>query len=48
MEPSYKVNKYNSFGVSIVPDEKDKSKSYIMLDGYVIGVQVNTGTIYKK
>ena len=45
MEPSYKVNRYNSFGVSIVPDEKDKSKSYIMLDGYVIGVQVNTGTI---
>jgi hypothetical protein len=48
MEPLYKVSKHNSFGVSIIPDEKDKSKSYIMVDGYVIGVQVNTGTIYKK
>ncbi|MBU0923787.1 hypothetical protein KKG81_02775 [bacterium] len=47
MEPLYKVTKYNSFGVSIVPDEKDKSKSYIMVDGYVIGVQVTTGTISK-
>ena len=48
MEPLYKVSKYNSYGVSIIPDEKDKNKLYIMLDGYVIGVQVNTGTIYKK
>ncbi len=47
MEPSYKISKYNSFGVLIVPDEKDKNKSYIMLDGYVIGIQINTGTISK-
>lgn len=47
MEPTYKVNKHNSFGISIVPDEKDKHKSYIILDGYVIGVQVNTGTSSK-
>ncbi|MDZ7819811.1 MAG: hypothetical protein U5K55_14885 [Aliarcobacter sp.] len=47
MEPLYKVSKYNSFGVSIVPDEKDKNKSYIIVDGYIIGVQVTTGTISK-
>jgi hypothetical protein len=30
MEPLYKVSKHNSYGVSIIPDEKDKTKSYIM------------------
>ena len=36
MEPLYKVSKHNSYGYLLF----QKTKSYIMLDGYVIGVQV--------
>lgn len=34
----------NDKDVSIVQDKKQKYKSYIMLDGYIIGVQYNLGS----
>jgi len=40
----YLEDKYSSFDVSIVKDEKDPYKSYIMLDGYIISTQVNVGS----
>ena len=39
----YLEDKYSSFDVCIVKDEKDPYKSYVMLDGYVISTQVNVG-----
>ena len=39
----YLENKYSSFDVCIVKDEKDPYKSYVMLDGYVISTKVNVG-----
>lgn len=35
------LDKYSSFDLQFVKDEKDENKTYIMLDGYVIGVQYN-------
>lgn len=40
---SYLEDKYSTFNVSIVKDEKDPYKSYVILDGYVISTQVNVG-----
>ncbi len=41
---SYIEDKYSSFDVSVVKDKKDQYKSYIMLDGYVIGVRIDVGS----
>lgn len=35
------LKKYDSFNLTLVEDENDKNKCYIVLDGYVIGVQYN-------
>lgn len=40
----YLEEKYNSFNVTVVKDDKDPYKSYIMLDGYIISTQVNVGS----
>lgn len=41
MDINHMLEKYNSFDLSIIPDEKDENKYYIVLDGYVVGVQYN-------
>jgi len=37
-------DKHNLFDLNMVQDKIEKHKYYIMLDGYVVGVQYNLGT----
>ena len=39
MDIDHILDKYNSFDVSVVKDENIENKYYIILDGYVVGVQ---------
>lgn len=36
--------KLDSSETSIVQDEKEKFKSYILEDGFIVGIQINTGS----
>ena len=36
--------KYSSFNLRMLQDKENKYKYYIMLDGYLIGVQYNLGS----
>lgn len=35
------IKKYSSFDLKFVKDENEEYKYYIVLDGYIVGVQYN-------
>jgi hypothetical protein len=44
---NYIHDKIDSYEVHIIKDELDESKSYIMENGFILGIQINTGKILK-
>ena len=41
---NYIHEKIDSNEVYIIKDELDESKSYIIENGFILGIQINTGT----
>jgi hypothetical protein len=41
---NYINTKIDSSEVHLIEDEFDKTKSYIVENGFILGVQINTGT----
>jgi hypothetical protein len=44
---NYIDDKIDSYEIHLVQDELDETKSYIMENGFILGVQVNFGSISK-
>jgi|GEM_PF-5075478 len=42
---NYIHDKIGSNEVYIIKDELDETKSYIVENGFILGIQINTGTI---
>jgi hypothetical protein len=45
---NYIHDKIDSYEVQIIKDELDERKSYIVESGFILGVQINTGTKIKS
>jgi hypothetical protein len=45
---NYIHDKIDSYEVYIIKDEVDERKSYIIENGFILGIQINTGTIIKS
>ncbi|MFA9239544.1 MAG: hypothetical protein ACEQSQ_06615 [Candidatus Paceibacteria bacterium] len=45
---NYIHDKIDSYEVQIIKDEFDERKSYIVENGFILGVQINTGTKIKS
>jgi hypothetical protein len=45
---NYIHDKIDSYEVYIIKDEFDDRKSYIMENGFILGVQINTGSMFKS
>jgi hypothetical protein len=45
---NYIHDKIDSSEVQIIKDEFDERKSYIVENGFILGVQINTGTKIKS
>ena len=44
---NYIDDKIDSFEIHLVKDELDENKFYIMENGFIMGIQMNIGTISK-
>jgi len=45
---NYIHDKIDSSEVHIIKDELDETKSYIVESGFILGIQINTGTMLKS
>ncbi len=45
---NYIHEKIDSHEVHIIKDELDETKSYIVENGFILGIQINTGTMLKS
>lgn len=45
---NYIDDKIDSCEVHIIKDELDETKSYIVESGFILGIQINTGTSIKS
>ena len=45
---NYIDDKIDSCEVYIIKDELDETKSYIVESGFILGIQINTGTAIKS